>query len=115
MSALLNNSLRWGLVSVLMGLSIPAWATIVMDGRGVYAHTGVVGGVVVHSIPAATVTSYSLARSRAWMNGQHGYLMTSRNLVGVPLAGAWVSSSASQTSARTHVARAQAYRLGRGE
>jgi hypothetical protein len=115
MSALLNSSLRWGVVGVLMTLSVSAWATIVMDGRVGHSRSGVVGGVVVHSMPVSTVTSYSLARSRAWMNYQRGDAMTSRNLVGVPLAGAWMSSSASQTNARTHVARAQAYRQGRGE
>lgn len=90
-----------------------------MEGNVIHSRTGVVGGVVLHSFPASTAistqTSYSLMRSRAWMNYQSGNVMTGRNLVGVPLAGAWMSSSTSQMNARNHVARAQVYRLGRGE
>lgn len=119
MSALLSNSLRCAMVGVLLLLPLSASATIVMEGNVIHSRTGVVGGVVVHSIPASTAmavpTSYSLMRSRAWMNYQSGNVMTGRNLVGVPLAGAWMSSSSSQMNARNHVARAQAYRLGRGE
>lgn len=126
MSALLNSNLRCAMVSLLLSLPLSAGATVVMEGNVFHSRTGVVGGVVLHSIPASVVvisastpTSYSIMRSRAWMNDQSqtrsGHVMTGRNLVGVPLAGAWMSSSPSQMNARNHIARAQAYRLGRGE
>ncbi len=119
MSALLSSSLRSVLVSVLLSFSLSAGATIVMEGNVIHSRTGVVGGVVLHSIPASmaisTPASYPVMRSRSWANYQSGNVMTSRNLVGVPLAGTWMSSSSTQMNARNHVARAQAYRLGRGE
>lgn len=93
-----------------MAMSLPAAATIVLNGS-LRANSAYVVDGGRTDFGAAYVT----ARSHAWMRsggnaGYGGY--RERLLVGAPLRGAWMASSASQASARRNVARAQAYRLG---
>ena len=110
MSAFPNNRAHVRVMLALLALSTPAAATIVFDGKGGRSPTG---SVIERSMLASSSNAgYSVARSRAWMKYERGDRASGMGLVRAPLNGAWMSSSTSQFNARTHVARAQAYRLG---
>lgn len=114
MSAFPNNKMHAVVASLLIGGTMPAAATIVVDTGVARARGGMLTETSLVS-PYASSSAYVAARSRAWAKYQRGNPSTGRPLVGVPLNGAWMASSNSQYSARAHVARAQAYRLGERE
>lgn len=110
MSAFPNNKPHVRVMFALLVLSAPAAATIVFDGKTGKSPTG---SAIERSVLASSSNAgYSVARSRAWMKYERGNRASGMGLVGAPLNGAWMASSTSQFNARTHVARAQAYRLG---
>ena len=108
MSVFLNTSIRFGVAGTVAMLSMPSFATIVIDGNAGRSQMGMVMG---RSVMGLSTSSYAVVRSHAWMNYQREDDRTGRGLVAVPLAGAWMSFSPSQANARSHVARAQTYRL----
>lgn len=115
MSAFPSNDLRGAggmvlMLAALMFMPSAAFAVIVFDG-----HVRVAAEPATHGLQGVSSAGYSLARSHAWMNYRNSTgqgIGSGRGLIEIPLRGGWTASSASQTSARVNVARAQAYRMG---
>lgn len=104
------TGLRWGMLASLLFLALPASAIIVIETEGLRLASD---AVVNHGVSnAGGNASYLAMRSRAWTAYRYGRPGSGERLVVAPYAGSLNATSGRQVLVRSHIARAQAYRLG---